>query len=55
MTRSPSEPRQGAPAPDNTDREARLADALRANLKRRKAPRGAANGPEKDSGEADTG
>jgi hypothetical protein len=54
MTRSPSEPRQGASAPDQTDREARLAEALRANLKRRKAPRGTAEGPGK-TGEADTG
>jgi len=55
MTRSPSEPKPGAPAPDQAAREARLAEALRANLKRRKAPRGAADAPVDEAGEADTG
>ncbi|WBQ09186.1 hypothetical protein L2D01_09785 [Hyphomonadaceae bacterium ML37] len=55
MTRSTPDPKLGASAPDAAAREARLAEALRANLKRRKAPRGAADGPGTDSGEADTG
>lgn len=38
MTRSKSDPAAGAPAPGQAAREARLAQALRANLKRRKAP-----------------
>jgi hypothetical protein len=54
MTRSSSDPKPGASAPDTAAREARLAEALRANLKRRKVPRGAADGSGKTGG-ADTG
>ncbi|MCH8489443.1 MAG: hypothetical protein LAT81_05860 [Oceanicaulis sp.] len=43
MTRSPSDPKRAAPAPDQAAREARQAEALRANLRRRKAPRGGAD------------
>lgn len=45
MTRSKSDPAAGARAPDQAAREARLAQALRANLKRRKAPPGPAAAP----------
>jgi len=49
MTRSTPDPKPGASTPDTAAREARLAEALRANLKRRKAPRGAQDTPEGDS------
>ncbi|MGY6627954.1 MAG: hypothetical protein ACXIVL_05510 [Oceanicaulis sp.] len=55
MTRSPSDPKPGASAPDSAAREARLAEALRANLKRRKAPRGGGDASGKNSSEADSG
>ncbi|WBQ13506.1 hypothetical protein L2D00_02185 [Hyphomonadaceae bacterium BL14] len=54
MTRSTSDPKRGASAPDTAAREARLAEALRANLKRRKAPRGAQDAPGADSSAAGT-
>lgn len=53
MTRSSSDPKPGASAPDTAAREARLAEALRANLKRRKAPRGAPDAHEPETGQAD--
>ncbi|WP_417492870.1 hypothetical protein [Maricaulis sp.] len=58
MTKTPTPPRKAASAGDPDSREARLAAALRANLRRRKADRAApvqtADDPADESSEAPT-
>lgn len=58
MTKTPPPPRKVAAASDPDSREARLAAALRANLRRRKAGRAApaetGDQPAADAGEAPT-
>ena len=53
-TEKPGEGRKGVGAVKKSDREARLADALRANLRRRKAGGAKASGDEASVEEKDT-
>ncbi len=58
MTKTPPSPRKAAAASDPDSREARLAAALRSNLRRRKAdraaPSDAGDQPDADAGEGAT-
>ena len=44
--KKPDRPKKGDGKPKGADREARLAEALRANLRRRKAPKAGDGGPD---------